>query len=207
MGRRPSPSRILTLGVALGAVACSKSTKPGDAGSAGVAPAASLVAKPVGSHTAPAASDADPWEGHPPRPPRPPPPGASATALRSDFRARLTTVHVSAHAGAVILRKRGTSWVTGGDAGCTVPARRIDWALDELAQLKAVKTDEQPADGRAFELQIVALMGEDIALQLEIAGRGDGGDLVQLYDGSRVRMRGLDRRLWSPRPADWCKAP
>jgi hypothetical protein len=107
----------------------------------------------------------------------------------------------------VTLRKRGSSWVSSGENGCTVPARRIEQALDNLAELKAVKTEEQPADGRAFELQIVALMGEEIALHLEIASRDDAGDLVQLFDDSRVRMRGLDRNLWSPRPEDWCKEP
>jgi hypothetical protein len=86
-----------------------------------------------------------------------------------------------------------------------VPARRIEQALDNLAELKAVRTEEQPADGNAFELQIVALMGEEIALPLEIADRDNAGDLVHLLDDSRVRLRGLDRNLWSPRPADWCK--
>jgi hypothetical protein len=138
-------------------------------------------------------------------PPPAPPPGASATALRADFRARLTTLRVSAYEGAVILRKRDSSWATAGDGGCTVPAPRMERALDNLARLKASKTEEKPADGRAFELQIVALMGEEIALQLEVAGHGNTGDLVQLYDDSRVRLRGLDRTLWSPRPADWCK--
>jgi hypothetical protein len=114
-------------------------------------------------------------------------------------------VRVSAHAGGVILRKRGSSWVTAGDGGCTVPAPRMEEALDNLAQLKAIKTEERPDGGQAFELQIVALMGEAIALQLEVAGRRNTGDLVQLHDDSRVRLRGLDRGLWSPRPADWCK--
>jgi hypothetical protein len=107
--------------------------------------------------------------------------------------------------GAVILRKQGSTWVTAGQGGCTVPPRRIGRALDELARLKAVKTDEQPADGRAFELQIIAQMGDDIGLQLDVANRSDRGDLVQLFDGSRYRIRGLDRSFWSPRPADWCK--
>jgi hypothetical protein len=114
-------------------------------------------------------------------------------------------VRVSAHNGAVILRKRDSSWMTAGDNGCTVPASRIARALDNLSHLRATKTDEKPANGQAFELQIVALMGEDIAVQLEIAQRNDQGDLVQIYDGSTSRMRGLDRGLWSPRPADWCK--
>ncbi len=105
------------------------------------------------------------------------------------------------------MRRRGSSWITAGDAGCTVPESRIERAFDNLAGLEAVKTEQQPADGNAFELQIVALMGEDIALQLEVASRNEKGDLVQLYDGSRYRMRGLDRALWSPHPADWCREP
>jgi hypothetical protein len=203
--RRPSPLAWLMLCAALGAAGCGKRTKSGAAGS--TARSAPSPVAPEAGLSGPPAVDSDSWEGHPPRPPRAPPPGASATALRSEFRARLTTLSVSAHVGSVILRKHGESWVTAGDSGCTVPARRIDQALDNLAQLKAVKTDEQPADGRAFELQIDALMGEDIALHLEIANRGDAGDLVQLFDGSRVRMRGLDRSVWSPRPADWCQEP
>jgi len=106
--------------------------------------------------------------------------------------------------GSVILRKRGSSWVTAGDSGCTVPARRIDRALDELGRLEAKKTDEQPENGESFELQIVALMDEEIALQLDIAKSNDGEALVQLFDGSRVKMRGLDRNSWSARPTDWC---
>jgi hypothetical protein len=204
MGRRLSFSHYLTLGAALCSVGCSKATKPGDTGPMPAAPGASVVA-PVASLVAPEASHADPWEGHGPRPPRPPQPGASASALRSDFRSRLTTVRVSAHASAVILRKRGSSWVTAGDGGCTVPAPRMERALDNLVRLKASKTEERPAHGHAFELQIVALMGEEIALQLEVAGRGNQGDLVQLHDDSKVMLRGLDRSLWSARPADWCK--
>jgi len=183
MSRRRT-SRYLRLGAALCAAGCSNSAKP-----------------------APATTGPDPWEGHPPHPSRPPPPGGSATALRAAYRERLTTVRVSAHVGSVILRKRGASWVVAGNGGCTVPARRIDRALDALERLEAVKTDEQPRDGKAFELQIVALMDEELALQLEIASAGDHGDLVQLFDGSRVRMRGLDRSSWSARPADWCNEP
>lgn len=151
-----------------------------------------------------AALDADP-DCHPSGPPPAPPPGASASALRPDFRPRLTMLRVSAHVGAVSLHKRGNTWVASGDGGCTVPPQRIERALDALGRLEAVKTDERPASGEAFELQIVALMGDDVALELEIANSGPGGDLVQLFDGSRVRLRGLDRSLWSPRPADWCR--
>lgn len=204
--RQLSPLAYLTLCVALCATGCSKPTKPDAAGSTPATPAPGPSA-PAASLPAPAAVGSEPLEAHPPRPPRPPPPGASATALRSDYRPRLTTLSVSAHVGSVTLRKRGSSWVSAGDSGCTVPARRIEQALENLAELKAVKTEEQPADGNAFELQIVALMGEEIALHLEIANRDNAGDLVQLFDGSRVRMRGLDRNLWSPRPADWCKEP
>jgi hypothetical protein len=201
---RPSPLAHLTLGAALCATGCSRPAQSDAAGSTPATPAPSPAA-PAASLPAPAAFGAEPLEAHPPRPPRPPPAGASATALRSDYRPRLTTLSISAHLGAATLRKRGSSWVTAGDNGCTVPARRIDQALDNLAQLKAEKTEEQPADGSAFELQLVALMGEEMALHLEIANRDNTADLVQLLDGSRVKLRGLNRNLWSPRPADWCK--
>jgi hypothetical protein len=49
--------------------------------------------------------------------------------------------------------------------------------------------------------------GCTVTLQLEIASRGNTGDLVQLWDGSRVRMRGLDRKWLSLHPADWCREP
>lgn len=201
---RPSPLAPLTLGAALCATGCSRPAQSDAAGSTPAPPAPSPAA-PAASLPAPAPFGSEPLEAHPPRPPRPPPPGASATALRSDYRPRLTTLSISAHLGSATLRKRGSSWVTAGDSGCTVPARRIEQALDNLAQLSAMKTEEQPADGRAFELQIVALVDEEIVLHLEIANRDDTGDLVQLLDGARVRMRGLDRSLWSPRPDDWCK--
>lgn len=204
MGRRRFCSGYLTLCAALCSAGCSKASKPDAAGAPPAsAPSGSVAA--AASLQAPAAAASDPWEGHPPTPPPPPPPGASASALRSEFRERLTTLRVLAHVGAVTMRKRGSSWVTAGDSGCTVPAGRIDQALDSLMRLKSVKTDEHPADGDAFDLQIVALMGEDVALELDVANHGPTGDLVQLFDGSSVRMRGLDRSFWSPRPADWCK--
>jgi hypothetical protein len=83
----------------------------------------------------------------------------------------------------------------------------MERALDDLTSLDAVRTDERPADGRSFELQIVALMGDEIALQFEIAGRNEAGDLVQLVDDARFRIRGLDRSLWPSRPSDWCTEP
>jgi hypothetical protein len=206
MGRRPSLSPCLVLCAVLCFAGCSRSTKSGDASPTPAAPVPSLVA-PSASLVDPAASSTDPWEGHGPRPPRPPEPGGSASALRPDFRERLTTVRVTAHASGVILRKRGTHWVTAVDGGCTVPAPRMERALDNLTELEATKTEQKPADGMAFELQIVALMGEAIALQLEVASRSDKGDLVQLHNDSKVMLRGLDRRLWSARPADWCNEP
>jgi hypothetical protein len=174
-----------------------------DRGSTDHTPPPAAATSAGASAAADVSRDADP-DCHPSGPPPAPPPGASASALRPDFRPRLTMLRVSAHVGAVSLRKRGSSWVTAGDGGCTVPARRMERALGDLERLDATKAEEQPAGGQAFELQIVALMGDDIALELDVASRGDTGDLVQLYDGSRVRMRGLDRSLWSPRPSDWC---
>lgn len=213
MGWRLGLSRSLTVAIALCLVGCGRATKSDEAEPAEATPISSVAAvpssavAPPGSVVAPSTEDDDTWEGHPPHPPLPPPPGASATALRSEFRSRLTAVHVSARVGGVILRKRDAGWVAAGDGGCPVPARRIERAFDNLARLKAVKTDERPASGDTFELQIVALMGEEVALQLEVAGRTEKGDLVQLFGDTRVRMRGLDRTLWSPRRADWCKEP
>jgi len=112
---------------------------------------------------------------------------------------------VSAHVGSVIIRKRGEHWVTAGENGCVVPPGRIERALDNLARLVALPSKEQPADGRSFELQIAAMIDEERAVYLNVAGRSDAGDLVQLADASMVRIRGLDRTLWSPHPADWCR--
>ena len=41
----------------------------------------------------------------------------------------------------------------------------------------------------------------------DVGGHGEGGDLVQLIDGSTSRVKGLDRELWSPNPRDWCVDP
>lgn len=196
---RPSKALVIA-GIVLGAASCQRAHGDGTPEPAAV----------TGSESAPAAIDAsrqDDVDCHPVRATRPPPPGASATALGADHRARVTTVRVSAHVGAVTLRKLDAGWVASGQDGCVVPARRVERALDDLAKLETTATEERPADGRAFELQIVALMGEEVALGLALADRGLAGDLVQLHDGSRVRMRGLDRSAWSPHPRDWCKDP
>jgi hypothetical protein len=104
----------------------------------------------------------------------------------------------------VILRKQGTVWVVAGQNDCSVPARRIGRALDNLAHLKAVPTSETVSEGTAIELQIVALIGEERLLHLEIADRNGSGDLVRLMNDTTYRIQGLDRTLWSTNPAAWC---
>jgi hypothetical protein len=163
--------------------------------------------KPGGSEPAPSAApaahsepDGDCQSDHvaEPRPPTP-----VATALVEADRARLTTLRVSAHVGSVIIRKAGEAWTLAGPQGCTVAAARIERALDNLAGLRAVQTDERP-QGDSFELQIVALMGEERALLFDIAARRDGWDLLQLGNASTFRLEGLDRQLWSADPSAWC---
>lgn len=129
---------------------------------------------------------------------------ATATALSLDARRRLTTLRISAHEGSVILRKKGATWFALGHGGCPVPKGRMERTLDNLESLKAAPTSARPADGDSFELQIAALIGEERALHFDIADRNDQGDLIQLNDHSTFRVRGLDRRLLSPHPKDWC---
>ncbi len=133
--------------------------------------------------------------------------GDSRLALRADDRAKLTKLIVMAHVGSVILRREGASWVTGGEHGCTVPPGRIERAFDNLASLKALPSGERPESGSVFELQIMALEGEERAIHFEIADRNEHGDLIQVFDASTFRVQGLDRGLFSPRPEDWCSEP
>lgn len=163
--------------------------------------------KPGGSEPAPSAAraghadhDGDCQSAHPAEPG---PAAPAATALAKADRARLTTLRVSAHVGSVIIRKAGDAWTLAGPQGCTVAAARIERALDNLAGLRAVQTDERP-HGDAFELQIVALMGEERALLFDIAARRNGWDLLQLGNASTFRLEGLDRQLWAADPLAWC---
>jgi hypothetical protein len=80
-------------------------------------------------------------------------------------------------------------------------------ALDNLMSLKAVPTTEAVPEGAAFQLQISALAGEKRVVHLELAGRNGSGDLARLDSDAMVRIQGLARDLWSPNPADWCRAP
>jgi len=125
-------------------------------------------------------------------------------ALSVDARDRVSTLRVSAHVGNVTIRRQGVEWIIAGDKGCTVPARRIARALDDLTKLQAVESGERVPEGNAFELQIDAMAGESPSLHLELADRNDSGDLVRLSDDSMVRIRGLDRKLWLPEPSLWC---
>ena len=94
-----------------------------------------------------------------------------------------------------------------GPGGCSVPLPRIERALDGLARLHAVPTNEPVPDGMDFQLQITLLTGGKRAIQLDVAGRNDDGDLARLDNDSMVRVQGLDRGLWSPHPPDWCREP
>jgi hypothetical protein len=135
------------------------------------------------------------------------PAGPPSIALNAQVRADLTTISVSAHVGSVVIRKEGSAWVLGGPGGCSVPLPRIERALDNLARVRAVTTDEPVPDGMAFQLQVDLLIGEERAVHLEVAARNDDGDLVRLDNDSMVRVQGLDRELWSPHPPDWCRGP
>jgi hypothetical protein len=127
--------------------------------------------------------------------------------LSAKARRDVTTLRISAHVGSVILRRAETGWVAAGQNGCSVPVSRVERALDNLTSLQAERTGERPVDGNSFELQIVAEVGGERTISLDVAGRGERGDLVQLVDGSTSRVRGLDRELWSPDPRDWCVNP
>jgi hypothetical protein len=134
-----------------------------------------------------------------PNAPRPAP--VTATALSDAARDSVTTLRVSAHQGVVTVRKGEHGWATRGPAGCPVAPERIEQALNNLSALVAERTDEQPTE---FELQLAVLSGEERVLHFDVAGRSEGTDLVQLNDGSRFRIRGLDRGLWVPDKAAWC---
>jgi hypothetical protein len=84
-----------------------------------------------------------------------------------------------------------------------VASARVERALDNLSTLSAEPSDEQP---ETFDLQLAVLNGQERVLHFDVAGRSNGTDLVQLNDGSRFRIKGLDRELWSPTPAVWCAA-
>ncbi len=131
----------------------------------------------------------------------PQPAPATATVLSDAARARLTTLRVSAHQGSVIVRKGDAGWTITGPVACTVAAARIELALHNLSALVAERSDERP---ETFELQIVVLSEQERVLHFDVASRHEGADLVQLNDGSRFRISGLDRELWSPDPAAWC---
>jgi hypothetical protein len=156
----------------------------------------------VGCDPAPKASE------HPPeKPPEKPALSPLSTVLSPAARSYITTLRVSARVGSVIARKEGGKWTTAGTEGCTVPAERVERALDNLVGLKSTPSTEPTPEGNAFELQIVALSGEESALHFEVAGRDGNGDLVRLIDNSMLRVQGLDRALWTPKPELWCKAP
>jgi hypothetical protein len=186
-------TRKLVVALALlGTWACDKAPKP----NAEPQPAAPRQIASVAVKDPHAEHDCS--EAHPSAP-RPAP--ATATALSEAGRAKLTTLRVSAHQGSVIVRKGEAGWTIAGPVACTVAEGRIERALDNLTSLQAEHSAEQPEQ---FELQIVLLKEEERVLHFDVAHRSHGTDLVQLNDGSRFRISGLDRELWSPDPAVWC---
>jgi hypothetical protein len=166
-------------------------------------PAPDPTGSPSKSEVGPddARSEPDESDAHPPisRPPAP-----TATALSAETRARITTLRVMAHRGAVIVRKTPEGWMISGREGCQVDPVRIERALNNLRRLKATRTEDKPFPGAEFDLQLVVLMGDERALHFDIARRVDGKDLVQLGDHSNHWVSGLDRELWAPDPRAWC---
>lgn len=159
------------------------------------------------SPAAPASGDAAEPSCEDAHPPRAPVQVATATALPKDARKKLTTLRVMAHVGAVIIRKESGDWVISGPQGCKVDPSRIERALDNLAALRSEPTTQRPEAGSDFELQVVALMGEERALHFDMAGRVGGKDLVQLADYSTYWVSGFDRALWAADPRAWCAKP
>jgi hypothetical protein len=172
---------------------------------ASAAPAPALSG-PAASAPAATASAADEHAEHDCRTAHPVerPKVSTATALTKEARRNLTALRISAHVGAVILRKQDSGWVVAG-YDCALPASRVERALDNLERLKAVRTEEPIPSGAGLDLQIVAQIGEERVLYLEVAKRDARGDLAQLFDDSRVRIQGLDRELLSTNPRAWCE--
>jgi hypothetical protein len=136
--------------------------------------------------------------------PEPRPPIATITALRPEDRGKLTSLRITAHRGNVAIRKETDGWLLSGSDGCNVNSARMERALENLTKLTGASSEERPASSD-FELQIAALNGQERVLHLDVAGRKDGKDLVQLADGSTYRVSGLDRDLLSPHPHVWCQ--
>jgi hypothetical protein len=163
------------------------------------------AAPKLGASSGQHADDGHGSSAHPPGPRRPA--GPPAIALSPKVRADLTAVRVTAHVGHVLIRKEGRAWVMRGRDGCTVQSTRLERALDNLANVRAVSTNQAVPEGSAFQLQIDLLIEEERAIHLEVADRNEEGDLVRLENDSMVRVQGLDRGLWSPHPPDWCREP
>lgn len=131
--------------------------------------------------------------------------GLSAVVLSPADRDEVTTIRVSAHVGAVTLRKQHGVWVMAGQRGCIVPESRVSRALDNLVGLESRPSTDPIPVGTRFELQIDVLIGEFQVIHFEIAGRDDGSDLVRLLDDSSIRVWNLDRALWSAEDSAWCR--
>lgn len=119
------------------------------------------------------------------------------------MRSRVTSLQVLAHGSAVIVRKEQDGWVMGGPSGCAVPSQRVEHALDNLSSLKVVASSEPP---EAHDRQVILLDGASVLVQYDVGVGVGSADPARLPDGSVVRLRGLDRGLWSSQPNDWCEA-
>jgi hypothetical protein len=131
--------------------------------------------------------------------------GTSATVLASTERDEVTKIRVSAHVGSVTVRKERGEWVLAGQPGCAVAPARVQEALDNLVGLESTPSDDPLPPGTRFELQIDVLAEERQMVHFEVASRNAAGDLVRLRDDSTVRLKGLDRALWTTEREAWCK--
>jgi hypothetical protein len=189
---------LAALGVVVLSVACDR------APTFEALPAATVTAASA-TPTASAPGNADGHDAHDcsvAHPDQPRPPASTATVLSAQARARADTLRISARVGNVTLRKTEQGWAMSGQPGCLVPEARMRRAFDVLGKAAAQPSPERPA---AFELQIVVQSGEELLLHFDVADRRGDKDLVQLIDGSTVRIRGLDRRLLVPDPSAWCE--
>lgn len=134
-----------------------------------------------------------------------PPPGSLVLRLSPAAAQAVTTLRVFAHKGSVIIRKNGESWVTGGAGACSVPAARMARALQALATLESKPTDEAMPEGKTFELQVVVMTGQQLAMSFDVAEHGAEAALVRLGDDSMHRVTGLDPNLWVANPTAWCR--
>lgn len=143
--------------------------------------------------------DCTPEDGHREHLPAP-------KSLTRQDREALTRLSVTAHVGAVIIRKQQDGqWKTAGPKGCVVPPSRMSKALDGLVALKLTPTTGSIPVGARFELQVDALVDQRRAVHLEVAEASGDRDFVRLTDDSTATVKRLSRELWSTDPLAWCR--